>query len=285
MPSSRPALPDADPTSTAATPLPAQRPQQGTSRRFAPLRTVVALMLREMSTSYGRTPGGYIWAILEPLAGIIFLSIGFSLVIRSPALGNSFLLFYATGYMPFELYNKIANTVARAINFSRPLLQFPSVTWIDAVLARFILNSLASTLASVILLTGILAVIESRAVIDLPAIVQAILLTMLLGLAIGTLNCALMGLFPIWEQVWSIITRPLFLASGIFFVYDDMPNFAREMLWYNPLIHIIGLTRTGFYPTYTASYLNLPYVVLVSLIILTLGLLLMGRYHREILNN
>ncbi|MDJ0823602.1 MAG: sugar ABC transporter permease, partial [Paracoccaceae bacterium] len=35
-------------------------------RRFATARAVMALMLREMSTSFGRSPGGYLWAILEP---------------------------------------------------------------------------------------------------------------------------------------------------------------------------------------------------------------------------
>ncbi|MEP4037176.1 ABC transporter permease [Pseudophaeobacter sp.] len=263
----------------------AQIPRLHNRRSFAPLRTIAALTLREMATRYARTPGGYIWAVLEPLAAIIVLSIAFSLAIRSPALGNSFLLFYATGYMPFELYNTIASTVARAISFSRPLLQFPAVTWIDAVLARFFLNSLTSVLVSVILLTGILAVTDTRTVVSLPEIIEAITTTMLLGLGIGTLNCALMGLFPIWELVWSIITRPLFLASGIFFLYDDMPALAREILWYNPLIHVIGLARSGFYPTYNPTYVNLPYVIFVSLILLTLGLLLLGRYHRDILNN
>ncbi|WP_417714532.1 ABC transporter permease [Pseudophaeobacter arcticus] len=262
----------------------AQMPRLKNTRSFAPLRTITALILREMATRYARTPGGYIWAIMEPLAAIIFLSIGFSLVIRSPALGNSFLLFYATAYMPFDLYNCIANTVARAVGFSKPLLLFPAVTWLDAVLARFFLNSLTSILVSVILLTGILALTENRTVVSLPEIIEAISATMLLGLGIGTLNCALMGLFPIWELVWSILTRPLFLASGIFFLYDDMPGFAREILWYNPLIHVIGLARVGFYPTYNPTYVNLPYVILVSLILLTLGLLLMRRYHRNILN-
>ncbi|MEL6475009.1 MAG: sugar ABC transporter permease, partial [Pseudomonadota bacterium] len=33
-------------------------------RRFASLRSIIALMLREMATSYGRSPGGYLWAVL-----------------------------------------------------------------------------------------------------------------------------------------------------------------------------------------------------------------------------
>jgi len=244
----------------------------------------MALILREMSTRYGRTPGGYAWGILEPLAAILVLSLGFSLIIRTPALGSSFLLFYATGYLPFDMYQNLSNMVARAISFSKPLLQYPAVTWVDAVLARFLLNSLTSILVSAILLTGILTVTETQTALSLPPIVTAMALAMILGLGLGVLNCVLIGLFPLWELTWSIITRPLFIASGIFFLYDTMPPLAQEILWYNPLVHITGLMRTGFYPTYTAAYVNEFYVLGISLVLLAMGLILMGRYHRDILN-
>ena len=42
-------------THTFAPPGPQTKP-----RRFATLRTVLALMLREMATTYGRSPGGYL---------------------------------------------------------------------------------------------------------------------------------------------------------------------------------------------------------------------------------
>ncbi|TDE34244.1 ABC transporter permease [Antarcticimicrobium sediminis] len=263
---------------------PAPPPAQAGPHRFAALRTVMALVLREMSTRYGRTPGGYAWAILEPLGAILVLSFAFSMVMRTPPLGTSFILFYATGFMPFDLYQTVSNTVARAVNFSKPLLKYPAVTWLDAALARFLLNSLTGILVTILLLSGILAVIDSRIVLDLPPVVEAMALAMLLGLSVGVLNCALMGLFPLWEMIWSILTRPLFIASGIFFLYDTMPPLAQEILWYNPLMHIVGLMRTGFYPTYTASYVSHVYVLGVSLALLTMGLILMGRYHRDILN-
>lgn len=263
---------------------PKLRPVHRPARKFATMRVVMALILREMSTRYGRTPGGYAWGILEPLAAIMVLSIGFSLIIRTPPLGTSFLLFYATGYMPFNLFNTVSNMVARSVIFSKPLLQYPAVTWADAVLARFLLNSLTSVLVTIILLAGVLVLTDTRAVLDMSPILIAMALTMGLGLGVGVLNCALMGLFPLWEMIWSVITRPLFIASGIFFLYDDMPQTARDILWYNPLIHVVSGMRTGFYPMYTAAYVSNLYVLGVTCVTLAMGLLLMGRYHRVILN-
>lgn len=252
--------------------------------RSSPIRNILALMLREMSTRYGRTPGGYIWSILEPFAAILFLSIGFSLLLRSPSLGTSFLLFYASGYVVFNMYLTLSGPISQAINFSKPLLKFPAVNWFHALAARFILNSLTGILISVLLFTFILNIVENRTVLDLGPIIEAFALVMILGLGVGTLNCALIGLFPVWGVVWNIVTRPLFLASGIIYIYEDLPSLAQDILWYNPLIHITGLARVGFYSTYSPTYINVTYVALVSLVLLALGLLLTGRHNREILN-
>lgn len=259
-------------------------PGTGLNRRFATPRAVVALILREMSTRYGRSPGGFIWALLEPLGTILILGVAFSLLIRSPSLGSSFLLFYATGYLPFSLYQNIALYVARAINFSRNLLFYPAVTWVDAVIARFILNAIVGLLVSYIILAGMLAIEDTRGVLDLTSIVVALALAMLVGLGMGVLNCALIGLLDPWELIWSIVTRPLFLASGVLLIYEDLPQTIQAILWYNPLLHVTGYMRMGFYPMYNPNYLSAPFVIGFGLVTLTLGLLLLGRFHRDILN-
>jgi len=263
---------------------PPLEPARGVTRRFATMRSIMALILREMTTRYGKNPGGYVWALLEPLGSIVILSFAFAMLMRSPSLGNSFVLFYATGFMPFSLYNTLANSVARAISFSSSLLFYPSVTWVDAILARFLLNSLTGSLISYILLSGILAVIDTRIVLDFPPMVEAMGLTMLLGLGVGTLNCALGGLFPTWDLIWSIATRPLFIVSGIIFIMEDLPRTVQNILWYNPLIHITGLMRSGFFPMYTPQYVSQTYVLAIALGTLVMGLILLGRYHRDILN-
>jgi capsular polysaccharide transport system permease protein len=255
-----------------------------TNRRFAVARTVFALILREMSTRYGRTPGGYLWGVIEPLAAIVLLSFGFSLMMRSPGLGTSFLLFYATGYLPFNLYMVLSGTVSQSISFSKALLKYPAVTWVDAVLARFILNSLTGILIMVLLSGGIMIAQKSQNVLDFPTILVSILLAMLLGIGIGVLNCALFGLFPVWRITWSILTRPLFLASGIFFMYESAPPVAQQFLWYNPLLHVVGLMRAGFYSSYQAEYVSIVYVSGVGAVLLALGVILLGRHHRDILN-
>ena len=263
---------------------PALPPIRHHKRPFATSRTILALMLREMSTRYGRTPGGYLWTVIEPLAAIIFLSFGFSLMLKNPSLGNSFLLFYATGYMPFDIYMTLARTCRHALGFSRPLLRYPAVTWVDAMCARFLLNGLTGAFNTFLLLGGILLLVDTQTILDPVAILIALSLTFLLGLGVGAVNAVVAAFFPIWDIIWSVVNRPLFIASGIFFLYDEMPQFAQDILWYNPLIHIVGLMRTGFYPTYAGAYISISYVLFLALGLTAFGFLLLHRYNREIVN-
>ncbi|MEP1962419.1 ABC transporter permease [Tateyamaria sp.] len=252
--------------------------------RRSTLRTVAALMLREMATRYGAKPGGYAWAIFEPLGTLFILSLAFSLLLRSPSLGESFILFYATGYLPFNLFNGTAGMLTAAIAFSKSLLKYPAVGWIDALLARFILNALTLLLISYVLLVAILWFTGTRTVIDMPPVIGAFVMAMALGFGIGTFNCAMRGLFPVYGTVWTMLTRPLLIVSAVLYIMEDLPNGAQQVLWYNPLAHITGLARTGFYPVYNPDYINPAYVMAWALIPMAMGLLLLRKHHLAILN-
>lgn len=253
-------------------------------RRFASGRTIFALILREMSTTYGRSPGGYLWAVLEPAGGIALLTVIFSLGFQAPALGSNFPIFYATGMVPFLLFTDVSGKVALSLLFSKPLLAYPTVTFVDAMLARFALNLLTQLMVAYAVLGGILLIFETRTLINLEVVSLGFLLGALLALGVGIANCFLFSMFPIWQRAWSVLTRPLFLISCIFFVFEGIPQPYRDYLWWNPLVHVIGIVRRGFYPSYDASYASPLYVTGLSLSLILMGLVFLRRYHRDILN-
>lgn len=270
-----PTFPSAQPSATGVV--------QG--RRFASLRTITALMLREMVTTYGRSPGGYLWAVLEPSAGIALLTLIFSSGFQSPALGTNFPIFYATGMIPFLMFNDLSGKVAMSLLFSRPLLAYPAVTYLDAIIARFLINMLTQILVAYITLGGILLAFDTRLLPEYTTIVAAFGLTALLALGIGTMNCYLFTRFPVWQRAWSILMRPMFIISCIFFLFETIPQPYRDILWYNPIVHIVGLVRHGFYANYDASYVSILYLLGLSLGLFMGGLLLLRRQHRILLND
>jgi capsular polysaccharide transport system permease protein len=67
----------------------------------------------------------------------------------------------------------------------------------------------------------------------------------------------------------------MFLISGIFFLYEDLPRVAQEVLWWNPFLHVTALMRVGFYPTYDASFASPAYVVGCATVPFLLGIMMM----------
>lgn len=254
------------------------------ARRFKTSRTVAALLLREISTTHGRSSIGYLWAVLEPVAGIALLTFIFALTFHAPPMGNSFAFFYASGFLPFTAYLDISAKVSASIRFSRPLLFYPGVTFVDALVARFLLSAMTQILVIAIVVGAMIPLLGIEAILDLPAIGLALLMTGALALGIGTLNCFLIEALPSWERIWAILNRPLFIVSAVFFLFESVPLPYRDWLWFNPLVHIVGQMRKGFYPTYEGSYVSPVYVFAVSGVCLLLGLVFLGRYHRNILN-
>lgn len=270
----------------AASPTPAPPPvgrAKTRATRFASVRSIVALMLREMSTRYGRSPGGYIWAIVEPVGALMVMAFVFSLLLRSPSLGNSFLLFYTTGYLPFLLYSLTVTTVMHALNFSKPLLMYPAVNWLDAILARFVLNALTGVTVCSIVLFGVLEFTDTTAVLEFRYMISAMALAALLGLGHGTINCALLGLFPVYGQIWGIASRPLLIGAGIFFLYEDLSPDIQSILDWTPWIHFTAMFRQGVYPTYAPDFISVPLLLLWALVPLMFGLLLLRRHRQRIL--
>lgn len=267
-------------TQSDPSPAPAAIP-----RRTGTIRTVTALLLREMSTTYGRSALGYLWAILEPAGGIALMSFIFSFAFRSPAIGTNFPLFFASGMLPFMAYMGTSQKVSVSLRFSRALLFYPGVTYIDAILGRFLMNVMTDIMIAVIVLTGIIFAFDLRVILDLPALILAFVMAFSLGLGVGTLNCYLLSVYPIWERVWAIVNRPMFIISCIFFLFDTIPQPYRDWLWWNPLVHLVGQARRGVYATYDASYVSPLYVFSIALVTFAAGLLLLRRNYRDIINN
>ncbi len=252
--------------------------------RFVFLRSVLALMIREMTTTYGRSPGGYLWAFAEPAGGVAMMTLVFSMIARNPPVGDNFPLYFASGLLPFMMYQSVVAKVGGAIRYSKPLLAYPSVTYLDAITSRLLLTVLTEIMVSLVVLVVIIQIYGLKLNIDYLACVEAVLLAVSLGLGIGLVNCYLISMVPIWQSVWSVLNRPLFLISGVFFLLDPLPEHVRDPLLWNPLAHPIMVLRRGLFDTYDAPYAAPSYVFVVSLCLGTIGMLLLHRYHRVILD-
>lgn len=238
------------------------------------IRVVAALLIREMDARFGSKPGGYVWALLDPAAHVFLMTIIFQAIARAPALGVSFPLFFATGYVGFQFYQATATYLNSAVKANRSLLSYPSVAPIDTIIARYFLQLGTTVLVGIVVLGTIIVWMRTPPELAWLAIVEAALVASTLGLGMGLINNVMFLKYTLYEQVFSIVNRPLFLISGVFFLPDAIPHPYREIVLFNPLVHVVMQFRVGFYSEYRAAGLDMPYVYTFAFLTLFIGMVL-----------
>ena len=63
----------------------------------------------------------------------------------------------------------------------------------------------------------------------------------------------------------------------------DRPEQYRNILLYNPLVHVLSMMRSGFYATYDAPYASASYAFGFALVPAVFGMLMLHRYHKDML--
>ena len=90
--------------------------------------------------------------------------------------------------------------------------------------------------------------------------------------------------WPTYENIWSMFSRPLFLASGVIFLIDDLPDPIFHILWWNPVAHVVAEMRHAFYPGYGTSFVSPGYVFLIAGISFLIGLISLHRFVYDVLD-
>ncbi len=251
------------------------RPKRTLADGFATQRRVLgALLLREVRTRFGESRLGYIWALLEIGIHIGVLAMIFPFTMHGkPPIGDSFFFFYFTGLVPYLLFSHVVSHVGHSIKQNQPLLELPQVTNIDVVLARGLLEFVTILIVAGIFLVGFIAFDTPSAVPASPAnMMAALFVSWALGMGFGAITAVINVFTHVWDSIFQVLVRLLYFASGIFYVPAMMPEWARDILVWNPLLHTVDWFRTSFFTTYHPHWFEPAYPVVVAVILILVSM-------------
>jgi capsular polysaccharide transport system permease protein len=106
---------------------------------------------------------------------------------------------------------------------------------------------------------------------NISAAVAAYLAVWLFAFGVGFIGSVVNNLTKLWQQSWITVSRMLYFLSGIFFIPQMMPDWARDIVVWNPLLVGIEWFRSGFFPGYSPPWIHRTYMVGVSLACIILG--------------
>jgi capsular polysaccharide transport system permease protein len=241
-------------------------------RRYGQI--LFALLQREQE-SRRRAPIESIMDVLEPIILVTLFGILWSFLNRraSSPLGDHSLLFIGTGFYAKFFWINLSRMTRMTVG--TPSRRFPVERRLDYILIHLLLTTgnyvVLGFAAFAILYSGFTA---SAIPHNFVPVVQAMLAIVALGFGWGVITLVMSKYFWPWPYVAAAFNRAMILFSGIFFLAEFLPPYARAVMGYNPMLHAVALFRTGFYPNYPTGLLDTTYLLYCSIFAVFIGIVL-----------
>lgn len=204
---------------------------------------ITNLVRRDFQIPTARAAWGSAWLVIQPTAQILIFTVVFAGVLRAklPGATDSFSygFYVCSGIITWNYFSELITRGQTLFLEHADLLKsmnFPHATLPAAMLLRAIVNFLI--VAGVFLL--VLAVLGRWPGWPLLAGIPLFLLLTMLGLGLGILTGTLNVFFRDVGQAMNIVLQFWFWLTPIVYPLSIIPEFVREIMAWNPLLHVIG---------------------------------------------
>lgn len=230
-------------------------------------RVIWALTMREVITRFGREGLGAFWLVAEPAMFVAGVTIIFPYLDSSST--YSVAEYLAISYPTLLFWRNGTNRVTKSLEINRALLHHRPITPLDIIFSRILLEFSGATGALLLIYLALMGL----GVCHLPAnplkLILGLLLVQWFSFAFVLIMSALSELSDTIERLSHLILYLMLPFSGIFIPLYTLPEKARTLLLYFPLIDAIELYHAGYYGKRMPTYYNTSWAIF-SLLFLTL---------------
>jgi capsular polysaccharide transport system permease protein len=232
-----------------------------------------ALLLREIKARVGGQWVGAVWTLFEPLAHVALMVALFGFLRNTLIPGIEYPLYLTTGLVPFFLFQHLGIRLMDGIEANRGLYAYRQVKPLDPLLARAVVEALMNMVVYAFTLVW-LSYMEFHVLPDDPlAMIGVHAVLFLLGTAFGVFVAVVSHDRPRLRTLIRMTMLPLYFASGVIFRVDLLAREYIEWLLWNPLLHLIELSRHAFIPAYAPiEGVDALYPVMATLLLSALAL-------------
>jgi capsular polysaccharide transport system permease protein len=243
-----------------------------------------AIVLRELRTRIGRHWTGILWTVFEPLAHMLVILTVFGYLRNIASSAMEYPVFLFSGLMPFFLFRNLAQRLTDSIDSNRGLFSYRQVKPLDTVVGRGVVECL-TWLAVLLISLAILQWLGFRALPRQPLQLFGVAaLTALLGGGLGLLLAVATHGKPRVRSLVRMLYMVLYITSGVIFAIDRMPAEFFDWLRWNPMLHLVDLSRNAFEPLHPLHEgLGWGYPAAFTLVLLALALATYRRDRQKLL--
>lgn len=238
---------------------------------LAQWRVVFALILRDLRTRWGSTPA-YVMTFLFPLVHIFVLVALWVAVGRVAPYGESNVLWFSVSMIPFIIFSYVSRFLLIHVLHSRVLLGFPVIKITDIIFSGVFIEIFNATIVVIVVITILWFLGVDFYPADILEASKALFVSLLLGLGLGIANALIGIILPMWVTGYFLTIMLIWITSGILFLPSSIPEPLRDILYYQPVTHLVEWMREAYYPGYNSVILDKTFVTGYSLFFIAGGL-------------
>lgn len=238
------------------------------------VRVIGALMLRELTTRFGRENIGFLWIMVEPL--LFALLVGFLWrVLKGPEeYGVDIVSFVVTGYIPLVLFRSCVQRAVNIFTANGSLMYHRQIKILDLALVRFLIELIGHMMAYLFVGLALHAVGLFPVPYDIAFLLIGWFYYSFFTLAITLIVAPLSEFSEALEKLVPVITYIIIPFSGTFYLAGSLTGEAAAVALYSPLVHGMEMMRYGIFgPSINPQY-DFVYPIAFTLPCLAVGLLL-----------
>lgn len=241
------------------------------------------LVSRDLHRKYRHFRLGYLWSILEPLGMTVTMWFVFDVLLGGRKLGeHPYFMFLAVAILPWWWFTKGISASTRVYRGQTAPLTVSLLPTQAAVMRSQLLSTADFVLSLPIVIIAMFVTWSFPGpLVVLFAVGMAIQFAFMYGLSL--LVSSVSAVVPDFARVVRIVLRAMFYLSPVLYAVSNIPEAARPIAPFNPIVGILSLYRVGWWPTEMES--AIAYVISFGICAITIvaGLLVFRRLEPRIL--
>jgi len=237
------------------------------------------LALVDLKIKYKNSILGFGWAILEPLLMLTVLYLVFTSIFKTGI--ENYALYLLIGIITWNMFSRgTGMNTTSIINKANIITKFyfPREILILSTTITAFLMMLFELIVLGAFFAGTQFLPPVSALLLIPLIALLFVMTLGFSLPLSVLNVHYRDV----GVIWTVILQVGFFASPIIYKLEFLPENVQQLLWLNPMAHVIEAAHNLLlYGRYPDPY-SIAYMITTSIVMLLVGIVIFRRYNPDI---
>lgn len=246
------------------------------------VNVIRALMIRELTTRFGRDNIGFLWIMVEPLLFAGLVSIIWHYVHGESEHGMAMTPFVITGYIPITLFRHgVARSVA-VFTANASLLYHRQVTILDFIIVRFLIELVGGMMAFFFVACLLMPFDQFPFPANFGLALSGWLIYAFFCFSLCLIIAPLSEMSEVVEKFVPVTTYVILPFSGLFMMADWLTPSMREYYLWSPFVQGMEMLRKGIWGDVVTAHYEPLYPISLSIILMLFGLSLCRRVRSHI---